>query len=162
MQVIKTANGTKTVKVDPNLITVTELWGKKLIGEEDAKAAVDFINEIEKTFKAERRGDGVLNKFEVEKVVKYTERVFVPTSTTYTGGYKSESGDWTTVEKEERMRVFFIQHSTAYGKDEILYSSGTYRDYYSQMDRSLYREYPNPPQVISLEEILAVRDALSK
>ena len=139
-----------------------------------------FINELEKTFKAERSGDAVLKKFEVNKVwSEYktgTELQRITTaksngsSYAYASGYYSSgSSDASYTEKEEKVvhwwqkhedRVFFIQHSTVYGKDEILLSVGRYTEYDNLLKK--WYEYPYTPVVVSLEEILAVRDALSK
>ncbi len=156
-QTIKKDGMSKKVKVAQDLVTASELKGKHLINEEDAKAAVAFINQLETKFKKERKGDGVLDKFEIFKVVKKSDTVWVKTGASRTGGYVTETGEYQTVEWEEKTRVFFIQHSTAYGKDEILYSAND-----PKVALPTGGVAPMPPIVVKLEEILAVRDALSK
>ena len=163
LQSVKTANGTSTKEVDYNLVTASEVGGKYLIEEKDAKAAIEFINELEKNFKAERTGEGVLHKFEIKNTWTEhkveTERVVKSTSNVgayYENHYEDKLIEYDIPHEE---RVFFIQHSTSFGKDEILYSAGrvSYKDSYGNV-----YVYSPTPVVVSLEEILAVRDALSK
>ncbi len=147
----------KKVKADKNLVTSSELEGKYFITEEDAKNAVTFINELESKFKNDRKGDGVLDKFEIFKVVHKTDSVWVKTGQSRTGAYVTETGEYQTVEWDERTRVFFLQHSTAYGKDEILYSAND-----PKITMSTGVRVSAPPVALKLEEVLAIRDALSK
>lgn len=156
-----TNNGSSTlIEMDENLVTSSELEGKYLISEEDAKKAVDFINQLEKDFKTERTGDGVLDKFEVFNVVEreikgnQNKSLFsIPT----VNSSEVENEENKIVIVEEKTRIFFIQHSTSYGKDEILYSAN---DPKIKTETGALKSVP--PVVVSLEEILAVRDALTK
>lgn len=156
-QTIKKNGVTKKIKLDPELVTASELKGKYLINEEDAKAAVKFINELEKKFKTNRKDDGVLDKFEIFKVERKSDAVWVKTSETEIGSIVTKEGEYKTIEWNEKKRIFFIQHSTSYGKDEILYSANAPIIISATGDVS-----PMPPIIITLEEVLAIRDALSK
>lgn len=154
----KAMNTTASVEIDKNIVTTSELTGKYLINEADAKRAVAFINQVERDFKSERLGNGVLNKFELFEVVEHNERIFIPTSVEDSGCCKKEIGEYKTVSwKERTARIFFIQHSTAYGKDEILYSANN-----PKKETDFGELKAVPPMVVTLEEILAVRDALAK
>ena len=154
----RATDGNSLIEVDENLVTTGELTGKYLISEEDAKRAVEFINQLEKDFKSERTGEGVLNKFELFEVVEHNERIFIPTSVENSECCKKEIGEYKTVSwKERTARIFFIQHSTAYGKDEILYSANN-----PKKETNFGELKAVPPMVVTLEEILAVRDALAK
>ncbi len=132
-------------KDNANAVSVAELDGKYLLNEADAKQAVAFINQIEKEFKESRSGEGVLNKYEVKRRVHKTDTVWVPTSKTKIGAATTEAGEYKTVEWTEEYRIFFIQHATSDGKDEILYAVNG-----SEL------------ATITLPEALALRDALSK
>ncbi len=139
-------NGVSTkAEVDENLVTASELEGKSLISEEDAKRAVEFINQLEQNFRQERSREGILNKFEIDKIIKKSDSIRVPSKDVYNGYSYDKYYEYKTVEWDEKRRVFFIQHSTAYGKDEIIYSANGSENF-----------------LITLENALALRDALSK
>lgn len=136
--------------VDYNLVTSSEINEKFFISEEDAKNTVQFINEIEQSFRDKREGGGTLKKFEIFKLNSETASVWnkqkrIEKSTAYGAFTLTESGELQNVKYDSRERIFFIQHSTAYGEDEILYSANG-----------------SDAVVVKLEEILAVRDALAK
>ena len=104
-----------------------------------------YYDTKEKEFKESRSGEGVLNKYEVKRRVHKTDTVWVPTSKTKIGAATTEAGEYKTVEWTEEYRIFFIQHATSDGKDEILYAVNG-----SEL------------ATITLPEALALRDALSK
>lgn len=167
-EVVKKVNSdggvSKKEKIDPKLVTSSELVGKIFISEDDAKQAVEFINQIEQNYNANRSGDGVLNKFEVKKVwtETKTETVWEKTGeTVLSNGMTFSNGKQVVNEREisKSERLFFIQHSTAFGKDEILYSAG-----FTVQNLGYGKTITNPfpPVVVKLEEILAIRDALAK
>ena len=158
-----TNNGSSSfIEMDENLVTSNELDGKYLINEEDAKKAVEFINKLEGEFKTERTRDGVLDKFEIfnvrEREIKENQsKSFFSNTIVSVGENKTENEENKIVIVEERTRIFFIQHSTVFGKDEILYSAN---DPHIKNETGILK--PVPPTSVSLEEILAVRDALAK
>ena len=48
---VKTSQGSTKKKVDPSLVTTSELDNKYLLNEEDAKNAVEFLNQLEREYK---------------------------------------------------------------------------------------------------------------
>ena len=150
-----TTNGyVQTKEVDANLVSASEIARDYLINEDDARKAVSFINQLESKFSAERVGDGVLDKFEVTRVINHSKQVVDPASISTTND-KLEDEEYKTVVVSEIVRVFFIQHSTHFGRDEILYSTAP-----TTIQNG--KEVPAPAIAVTLEEILAVRDALSQ
>lgn len=125
-----------TLKRETPVVTAGELNGQLLISQEDAKKAVDFISEVQKDFATGRKGDGVLKEFVIREV--YDEPVWISESST------SGLGHYETITK--RRKVFWIQHQTTNGKDEIIYCPAVYLE----------------PVFVSMDEIAALKDALSK
>ena len=132
-------------KVDYDRITDSELSDKFFLNEKDAQDAVAFINQLEEQFKENRYEEGILNKFQVYKKTIKTEKVWVVDDKSVGEYSTTETGHYETVETPVYTRILFIQHSTVAGEDAILYSA-------------------NGSDIVkvTLEEILSVRDALSK
>ena len=78
-------------------------------------------------------------------IIKNYKLEWSKTSETTVGSIHVSEGEERPVEYEEEIRILFIQHYTFKGKDQILFSTNS-----------------SQPAVVTFDEILAVRDALSK
>ena len=110
----------KNAKTDTK-VTIGDLASLTTITEEDAKAAVEFLSEVERLFVEKRSGTGVLTDFVVTKPVFDTIKVEKSRTVNYYGQVTVEYEDKVV---ESKKLIFALQLKTTSDADEIVYTVG--------------------------------------